>query len=275
MSTPLAGRVVVITGGARGIGYATAKHLISQGAKVAIGDIDEAQLKTAADDLGTVAHKRLDVTDADSFKEFFDFVETQAGPVDVLINNAGIMPVGLVIDEDETIVRRMFEINVFGVITGTKIALRSMLPRGAGQIINIASLAGEMTFPGLASYCGTKHAVLGFSDSVRKEVRSSGVTVSCILPTITNTQLASGAKGIRGIRTAEPEEIAAAIARVIEKPVPRTRVTGLAGSLVRAQHFFPHGLYERIGRFLGADTQFVTDLDVTARRDYEDRARHS
>lgn len=275
MGTALADKVVVITGGARGIGFATARHLISLGAKVAIGDIDEAQLKTAAQDLGTAAHQRLDVTDSHAFEDFIDNVEKNVGPVDVLINNAGIMPVGLIVDEDEAITRRMFEINVFGVITGTKIALRRMLPRGTGQIINIASLAGEATFPGLASYCGTKHAVLGFSDSVRKEVRGSGVTVSCILPTITNTQLASGAKGVRGVRSAEPEEIAAAIARVIEKPTPRTRITRYAGALVQLQHFMPRPLFEVIGRALGADSQFVTDLDVSARRDYEERARHS
>lgn len=275
MSTPLADKVVVITGGARGIGYATAKHLIALGAKVAIGDIDEAQLKTAAEDLGTAAHQRLDVTDAHSFEEFIALVEETVGPVDVLINNAGIMPVGLVVDEDEVIVRRMFEINVFGVITGTKIALRRMLPRKSGHVINIASLAGEMTFPGLASYCGTKHAVLGFSDSVRKEVRGSGVTVSSILPTITNTQLAAGAAGVRGVRSAQPEEIADAIARVIQQPEPRTRITRVAGTLVQLQHFLPQAFYEWIGRSLGADTQFVTDLDVAARRDYEDRARHS
>ena len=117
MNKPFDGQVVVITGGARGIGYATAKRLISLGATVAIGDIDEATLARAAKDLGIRTFGRLDVTDPASFFDFLDTVEGELGPIDVLVNNAGIMPVGRIVDEDDSVTRRIIEIDVLGVIT--------------------------------------------------------------------------------------------------------------------------------------------------------------
>src|SRR4051812_31539591 len=105
------GKIVAITGGARGIGYATALRLIADGARVAIGDIDEGRLKEAATELGITAYARLDVTDPDSFAAFLDHVEAKLGAVDVLVNNAGIMPIGPLHDEDDAITRRMVEIN--------------------------------------------------------------------------------------------------------------------------------------------------------------------
>ena len=137
-------RTVAITGGARGIGYQTAKELIRRGHRVAIGDIDEARVKEAADELGISAVTRLDVTDTDSFRAFLDMVEDQLGPLDVLVNNAGIMPTGHAHEEDDAVTRRQVEINVLGVIFGTKLALQRMLPRRAGHIINTESLAGEL-----------------------------------------------------------------------------------------------------------------------------------
>ncbi|MDJ0109067.1 SDR family oxidoreductase, partial [Rhodococcus erythropolis] len=260
MNKPFDGQVVVITGGARGIGYATAKRLISLGARVAIGDIDEATLAQAAKDLGIRTFGRLDVTDPASFFDFLDTVEGELGPIDVLVNNAGIMPVGRIVDEDDTVTRRIIEIDVLGVITGTKLALRRMLPRGRGHVINIASLAGELPCPGLSTYCGAKHAVLGFTDSVRKEVRGTGVNVSSVLPTLTNTQLTSGTSGMKGFREVQPEEIAEAIVGLITKPRPRVRITRVSGLLVQAQGFVPRRPYEALSRLFGVETQFLGDV---------------
>jgi NAD(P)-dependent dehydrogenase (short-subunit alcohol dehydrogenase family) len=139
-------RTVAITGGARGIGYQTAKELIRRGHRVAIGDIDEARAKEAAAELGVKVVTRLDVTEPDSFTTFLDLVERELGPLDILINNAGIMPTGHAHEEDDAVTRRQVEINVLGVIFGTKLALQRMLPRRTGHIINTASLAGSSRY---------------------------------------------------------------------------------------------------------------------------------
>ena len=140
----LGGKVVAITGGARGIGKATATALVRKGCRVAIGDIDLglAEQTAAALGGGTIALP-LDVTDRASFAAFLDEAERQLGPVDVVINNAGIMPVTPFVEESEESVRRQIDINLHGVITGTQLAIERMRPRGTGHIVNIASQAGK------------------------------------------------------------------------------------------------------------------------------------
>jgi NADP-dependent 3-hydroxy acid dehydrogenase YdfG len=269
----VSGRVVAITGGARGIGLATARRLVAEGAQVAIGDIDEARLKEAAAELGISAFARLDVTDPQSFEGFLDFVEDDLGPVDVLVNNAGIMPIGPLHEEDDLVTRRMVEINLLGVVYGTKLALRRMLPRRTGHIINIASLAGESYVPGAATYAATKHAVKGFTESARREYRGSGVQISQVLPTFTNTELIAGTPGAKGVRNAEPEEIAAAVTALIGSPRPLVRVTRVAGALVASQAFVPRRWSESLARRLGAESTFTSEVDNDARRAYEERVR--
>lgn len=267
------GKVIVITGGARGIGLATAKALHGLGAKVAIGDVDEAKLKESATDLGLDVYGKLDVTDPESFTAFLDDVERQLGPLDVLINNAGIMPAGKVIDEPDRVTRRILDINVYGVILGSKLAAQRMVPRRAGHVINIASLAGESPTPGLATYCASKYAVVGFTDSARIEYRDTGVHFSAVLPTFTNTELVAGTSGAKLLKNAEPEDIADAIVGLIAKPARRVAVTRAAGIVVASMKFIPRSTGEFIARKLGLEHVFLEDVDTAARKAYEDRAR--
>ncbi len=273
--TPFPAKTIAITGGARGIGYQTAKELIGRGHRVAIGDIDEARAKEAADELGISSVARLDVTDPDSFRAFLDMVETQLGPIDVLINTAGIMPTGHVHEEEDSVTRRQVEINVLGVIFGTKLALQRMLPRRAGHIINTASLAGELSVPGLATYCGTKFAVIGFTEAARQEYRKSGVCLSTVRPTFTNTELVAGTSGAKGLRNAEPQEIARATADLIEQPRPFVRVTRVAGGMVAVMKFVPGRFATALGSALGTDSVFLDDVDMGARQAYLERIRNS
>lgn len=218
-------KVIAITGGARGIGLATAAALHNLGAKVAIGDIDEAMAKESGADLDLDMYGKLDVTDPDSFSGFLDAVERQLGPIDVLVNNAGIMPVGRIVDEPDPVTRRILDINVYGVILGSKLAAQRMVPRGRGHVINVASLAGEIYAVGVATYCASKHAVVAFTDSARLEYRSAGVKFSMVLPSFVNTELIAGTGGIKGFKNAEPADIADAIVGLIVHPKPRVRVT--------------------------------------------------
>ncbi|MET9492308.1 SDR family oxidoreductase [Nocardia sp. NPDC006630] len=269
----ITGKVVVITGGARGIGLATGKALQALGAKIAIGDIDEVSVKESGAAQGFEVYGRLDVTDQQSFEAFLDEVEKQLGPIDVLINNAGIMPTGRVVDESDQVTRRILDINVYGVILGSKLALTRMLPRGRGHVINIASLAGETHIPGLATYNASKHAVLGFTDTVREEYRGTGLQFSSVLPTLTNTELGSGVTAPKLLRPAEPEEIADAIAKLIVEPKAKARVTAVAGIISQVVGLLPQSVGDAIGRALGAQSAFLDDVDSDARKAYESRVR--
>jgi NAD(P)-dependent dehydrogenase (short-subunit alcohol dehydrogenase family) len=267
------GKVVAITGGARGIGLATATALHRLGARVAIGDIDEVTLKESATTLGLPSYAKLDVTDPDSFTAFLDHVEGTLGQVDVLINNAGIMPVGRLVDEPTSVTRRILDINVLGVIIGSKLAAQRMATQGHGHIVNVASLAGELYVPGLATYCASKFAVVGFTDAARIEHRGTGVDFSLVMPSFVNTELTAGTRGIRGIRNAEPTDIAEAIVGVIQHPRPRVRATRLAGALSASQKFVPRAMAEALNRALGGESVFTDDVDAAKRKHYEDRAR--
>lgn len=267
------GKVVLITGGARGIGEATALALRAGRARVVIGDVDEEAGKATAHRLGIESFIPLDVTDPSSFADFFRQAESQVGPVDVLVNNAGIMPVGPLLDEDEGTARRVIDINVHGVITGTKLALASMRQRGSGHIVNVASMAGVASVPGLATYNASKFAVVGFTDAVRLEAHPHGIDVSAILPYFVNTELAAGTSGPRWLKKAEPKQVAQAIVATLERPVARVYVPRGTGTMVRTLRKLPQGWTERLNAAMGGDRVFLDNVDHRARADYERRAR--
>jgi NADP-dependent 3-hydroxy acid dehydrogenase YdfG len=271
----LHGKVVAITGGARGIGKATAKALAREGAKVAIGDLDAALAQEAASELGSEAiGLELDVTERQSFANFLDQVTERLGSLDVLINNAGIMPIGPFVEEDDATARRQFDINVHGLIYGMKLAIPGMVSRGSGHVVNIASSAGKGGFPGGATYSGTKHAVVGISEAVRGELRDTGVEISVVMPAVVNTELGSGLPENRAAKKLEPEEVANEIVRALQYPrfdvwVPRTSV-----AFYKVLQVLPRGWREGLGRALKID-KVLAEPDRAARAAYEERAAHS
>ena len=267
----VADKVVAITGGARGIGLATATVLHSLGAKVAIGDIDRSAVKEASKGLGLEISRRLDVTDRRSFSDFLDTVEERLGTVDVLVNNAGVIAVGSAVDEADAVTERVLDVNIFGVILGTKLAAQRMLPRGHGHVINIASVGSLLPVEGTATYCATKHAVLAYTDAVRMENRGSGVHFSAILPVLVNTDMIAGAGHARGFKNVEPEDVARAVAGVIVKPKPRVFVPRSFGVVVSTQRHLPQRVSEAIGRALGTGRVFTSEVDVDKRTAYARR----
>lgn len=266
----LAGKVVAITGGARGIGKATAAALVRRGCRVAIGDLDVALAEETAVGLGggTLALP-LDVTDRASFAAFLDEAERQLGPLDVLINNAGIMPVTQLVDESEESIRRQVDINLHGVIAGTQMAIERMAPRHRGHIVNIASQAGKGGLPGIATYAATKHAVVGLTESVRWELRGSGIDLSCVMPTVVNTELTSGV-GQRWVKPVEAEDVAEAIAEALETNRYDVWVPKENGVIYRVMGLFPRTWREAVGRLMKVD-KLMTEVDRGARNAYEER----
>ncbi len=271
----VSGKVVAITGGARGIGKATARSLVGRGARVAIGDLDLPLAEQTANELGgSVVAFELDVTDRASFGRFLDAAEEELGPVDVLINNAGIMPVGPLVEESDETARIMVDINLHGVLLGTKLALERMQPRRSGHIVNIASQAGKAGLPGGATYCATKHAVVGLSEAVRAEGRDYGIEVSCVMPAVVNTELAAGLQQTRGVKTLEPEEVADAIVEGIETNRFDVWVPRSTAGISVVMNLMPRRGREGLARLLRAD-KVLAQADGAKRRDYEDRAAHS
>jgi NADP-dependent 3-hydroxy acid dehydrogenase YdfG len=269
-------KVAVVTGGGRGIGAATARALVAQGARVAIGDVDlETAEQTAASlGAGTIA-LHLDVTDRPGFTAFLDEVEERLGPLDVLVNNAGIMPVVRADEEADATVIRQIEINLHGVIHGTAEAMRRMRPRGTGHIVNIASAAGKSGFPGLATYCATKHGVVGYTEAVRAELRGSGIETTVVMPSLVKTELTSGIADARGVKRVTPEDVADAIVRAVRFPKFDVFVPREVGAIVKVTQALPRGAREWIGRALKADTVIVAAAGSPARAAYEARAAAS
>jgi NADP-dependent 3-hydroxy acid dehydrogenase YdfG len=267
----LVGKVVAITGGARGIGRATASALIAQGARVAIGDIDAQLAAKTAQELGAgTVGLPLDVTDRGSFESFLEGVEDSLGPLDVLINNAGIMPIGPFVDEDDATARTMVDINLHGVIFGSKLALKRFIPRGSGHLVNIASAAGKAGFPSGATYSATKHAVVGLSEAVRAEVRDTGIGVTVVMPVVVHTQLGSGLPETRGFKAVEAEDVAAAIVEGIQLDRFEVYVPSSTRALFRLKALVPTRVMEAIARFLKGD-QVLAAPDHGQRAEYEAR----
>jgi short-subunit dehydrogenase len=270
----LNGKVVAITGGARGIGKATATALVRRGCRVAIGDLELELAEQTASGLGggTIALP-LDVTDRGSFAKFLDETERQLGPVDVVINNAGIMPVTAMVDESDASIRRQLDINIYGVLVGIQLAIERMRPRGSGHIVNLASQAGKTAIPGIATYSGTKHAVVGISEAVRAELRGSGVEVHCVMPTVVNTELTAGV-GQKLIKPVEAEDVASEIVDALEVGRFDVYVPKSNAVMTRFAALLPRRANEAIGRLMKAD-KLMFEVDHAARRAYEERAAAS
>lgn len=271
---PLGGKVVAITGGARGIGRATAQALVRKGARVAIGDLDlPLAERTAAEIGGETIAAPLDVTDRNSFAAFLGEVERQLGPLDALVNNAGIMPVTPFAAESVDSIRRQIDINLFGVIAGMQLAIERMQPRGAGHIVNLASQAGKAGIPGIATYSGTKHAVIGVSEAVRQELRDTGVEISCVMPTIVNTELTEGVSS-RWVKAVDADDVAREIVDALEAPRFDVFVPRANGVMFKTVSMLPRRGREAFGRLMGVD-KLMTQVDHGSRRSYEERAAKS
>lgn len=267
----LAGKVVAITGGGRGIGRATAAALIAQGARVSIGDIEPGLAESTASALGAgTVGLALDVTDRASFTAFVTETESRLGPLDVLINNAGIMPIGSFVDESDATAARLIDVNLHGVIYGSKLALERFLPRERGHLVNIASVAGKAGFPGGATYCATKHAVVGLSEAIRAEVRATNIDVSIVMPVVVNTELGSGLRKSRGVKVVEPDDVAAAIVEALQTGRVDVFVPKSVAGLFRSMNLVPRGVADLITKVLKGD-QVLVNPDHGLRAAYEKR----
>jgi len=273
MSNRLDGRVVAITGAGRGIGAATAAALTREGARVAIGDIELDLAKATADRIGgdTLALP-LDVTSPESVTDFLDTVESTLGPVDVYINNAGVMPLSPLLEEDDATIDRIFAIDTRAVIHGTREAARRMLPRGRGHIVNVASTAGKAGIAGGATYCAAKAAVVGYTEGAYAELHEQGLDFSVVMPGIVRTELASGITDMPAFRAVTPEAVADAIVAAVVKPRFEVYVPASARAVLSGTRLLPFSAGQWIAKRMGADRIFLDALQRPERSSYEARA---
>jgi NADP-dependent 3-hydroxy acid dehydrogenase YdfG len=223
------GKVIAITGASSGIGEAAARLLAQKGAHVVVGARRTERLETLVADIraegGSAEYQALDVTQRKDVESFVNFAQNKFGKVDVVINNAGVMPLSpleaLKIDEWN----QMIDVNIRGVLHGIAAGLPIMKQQGFGQFINVSSIGGHSVYPTAAVYCATKFAVMAISEGLRQEV-GGDIRVTVISPGVTESELAEtisdpGAReGMREFRKIAlgADAIARAIAYAIEQP---------------------------------------------------------
>jgi NADP-dependent 3-hydroxy acid dehydrogenase YdfG len=221
-------KVVLITGASSGIGEGTARQLAANGARVVLGARRTARLEAIAADIekagGAVRLRRLDVTDREDVEAFAAFAESAFGPIDVLVNNAGVMPLSplsaLKVDEWD----RMIDVNIRGVLHGIAAVLPRMEAQGHGHIINVSSVGGFVVQPTAAVYAATKFTVRAISEGLRKE--SDRIRCTCICPGVVTSELVDtisdpvARERMQSYRklAIEPDAIGRAIQFAIEQP---------------------------------------------------------
>lgn len=225
-------KVVIVTGASSGIGYATALALAKAGAKIAAGArrIDRLEIlqKEIQDGNGDILIEKLDVTKKENCTSFIDIVVKKWNHIDILINNAGIMPLSffknLKINEWE----QMIDVNLKGVLYCTAAAIPNMINNKSGHIINISSVAGRIVFPAGSVYCATKHAITAFSEGLRQELSQRyNIKVTCIEPgvvatelpdTITDKALEGFIESVKKMEALQANDIANAIVYAVNSP---------------------------------------------------------
>jgi short-subunit dehydrogenase len=270
----LTGKVAVVTGGGRGIGKALSTSLAREGVRVAIADLDGDVAEQAAAEIGGGAIGiALDVTDRPAFTAALDAIEARLGPIDVIVNNAGIMPIGPFEEESDATAIRQLELNLHAVLHGSKEAVRRMKPRGTGHIVNVASIAGKFGAPGGATYSACKHGVVGLSESLRAELYGTGVEVHVVMPAFVNTELAVGTSELKGVKRSSPEDVGEAVVEALQTGRFEVFVPKSLNALVRSAALTPRSFSEWLGRKIGGQT--LLGADKGARAAYEQRAAHS
>jgi NAD(P)-dependent dehydrogenase (short-subunit alcohol dehydrogenase family) len=214
----LADRVAVVTGAAKGIGFALAQAFLAEGARaVAVVDLDRTEVERAAAELGSgaVAHA-LDVSDRAALAALVAEVEDRLGPIDLFVSNAGI-GTGAGVEASDEVWDRIWRVNVLAHVHAAEAVLPSMLARGEGYLLSTASAAGLLSQIGDLPYSVTKHAAVAVAEWLAITYGGQGITVSCLCPQGVRTDLLAGAMGLTSVETVvaqgviEPEEVAAAV----------------------------------------------------------------
>lgn len=225
-------KVVIVTGASSGIGYSTALKLSKAGAKVAAGARRVEKLESLKKEVqqygGEILVKKLDVTKKEDCDSFINLVNQTWNKIDILINNAGIMPLSFFKNLKVSEWEQMIDVNLKGMLYCTAAVIPYMITKKSGHIINLSSVAGRIVFPAGSVYCATKHAVTAFSEGLRQELSQRyNIKVTCIEPgvvstelpnTITDKSLESFVKSVKEMESLKADDIANAIIYSLDSP---------------------------------------------------------
>ena len=267
----LDGKLVFITGGGRGIGAACAAELARAGARVAIGELDASLandgVRAVRDAGGSGSGYVLDVTHRDQFDQVIDQAEKDNGPIDVLINNAGIMALGAFVEHGRREDDRQLEVNLRGVMNGMRAILPRMIHRNSGHIVNIASVAGRVGAPFAAVYSATKFAVVGLTEAVRGELIDTNIDFTYVMPSLVDTELIAGAGRPVWPPVLSPQDVAKATRRGIERRQVDVFVPRVARMSVVLPVLLPRSVLDWMGRRLNVADMF-SQVDRAQRSAY-------
>jgi NAD(P)-dependent dehydrogenase (short-subunit alcohol dehydrogenase family) len=269
----LAGRTAIVTGGTRGVGRSLVGALAQSGVAVALCARDPDEVARVAGEVGRGAIGRaVDVSDRTAYGEFIADVERELGSIDILVNVAGIMPIGPFAEEHDDTTQRIIDVNLMAAIHSTKEVARRMRRRGSGHIVNVASGASWIPGGGGATYCASKAGLLGYCQSVALELRGTGVEISLVAPGFVDTDMLSGVKDPRGLRRVSAEEVSATIIGVLERPRFAAFVPKRIGPMALMLSATPLRMRQWVARATRTDT-LMLHADAELRAGYETRAR--
>jgi len=271
----LRGKLVLITGAGRGIGLATAIELSRAGARIIVVELDAAAAEagvTSIEERGGKAWSYvMDVSDRSAVDKTISQIEEDCGPLDIVINNAGIMLLGEFMEHEHQQDIRQMEVNFFGVVNVMRSVLPYMEKRGRGHIVNIASLAGKFGVPYSALYSASKHAVIGLTESIRGEYLDSNIHFSYVMPGVVETELFMGATKPKWPPMSTPQDVAVGVRRAIEKRKVEVFVPRLARFSLYLRLFLPQFAQDKLSRVLNVAEMF-RNVDRAKRQEYVLRA---
>jgi all-trans-retinol dehydrogenase (NAD+) len=261
-------QAALVTGGARGLGRLIALDLARAGAKVAIADVREADLKNTAAELEALGVPALPLTvDLSTRAACYQMVEDarqKFGRLDILVNNAGVVFTQDIADQADDLIQKTVDVNLMAQVWATKAALPGMIATKSGTIVSISSGAGKVGIPAMGIYCATKFALIGFFDSLRHELRKAGTKIKVIVvcPGFMSTKMFVGAKVPRFTSLFDPQKTSTALMKAMASGREEVFVPWTISGIAANRGLFSPRLMEKLVEFTGMHESFYTSKTI-------------
>lgn len=256
----LRGKNALVTGAAMGMGKSISRQLLLEGARVALVDIRAEALEAAREELeklGDVAAYKCDISDRQAVYDMAGKVKQEFGAIDLLVNNAGIVKANLFMDKPDELLEKTVAVNLMSLFWGTKAFLPDMIARGSGHIVNMASAGGILGVPYISDYCATKFGAIGFTESLRQEMKLQGlgnIKFTYVCPNTVGTGMFAGNKPVKGTRMLEPDDVATKIIKGIKRGKARIYVPASVHAAALLKVILPVPVMDFQSRVLGIAT---------------------